>query len=106
MPSAPNVPDDPNDPNPSGTAREFETLLDAAKSIINNVPDRYHQCAMGLKEVEMTVGAQGRRLLADMKAHPQNTAADNQKLAKLAITLGNALANYAKCIHTLPVRLT
>ncbi len=96
----PSEPKDPSDP-----WGEFKNLLDAVQAILNNVPDRYHQCAAALKDVMMNEGARGRQLLLDMKAHPANKAADEQQLTKLAITMGNALANYAKCLHTLPLRL-
>ncbi len=87
------------------TPGQFQDLLNAVEAIVNNVPDRYHQCAAALKSVMMNVGAEARPILADMKAHPNDTLADEAKLAKLAITLGNAMVNYSKCIHTLPLRL-
>lgn len=93
-----------DDPDP-GLPGEFAILMDAVQAAVNSVPDRYQQCATNLKQILMNIGAEARPLLADIKAHPQHKAADEQKLAKLAITLGNALATYMKCIHTLPMKL-
>ena len=82
----------------------FDVLLDEVKTIINATPDREKMCRENLASVEQNVAQIYRSLQADTKAHPNHQAANDQKIHQLAITLGNALTAYVKCMRTLPLR--
>ncbi len=78
----------------------FDILLAEVQSLINSTPDRYHQCAQGLRDVEANIVAEYQHVTADTKAHPDHKASNDAVLHRLSITLAMAVTRYAGCIRT------